>query len=179
MEHFFKIRFTKCFTQGNKFKSSRSSAVFLVHLWVKAAFYNVKHISYQLCWSAVLVTVDCCLTLKKKLSPFLSQGMFQCLLLKEVRKELLKHLPLFSENLTSSYYGCHTTHREQFTHLDLGSSPLHQHAWRLVWDVYADIQCLVFIKHGSVNYGQTSPLWSHVSQGHYSRSLAVCSDTTL
>jgi len=36
-----------------------------------------------------------------------------------------------------------------------------------------------FPKHAAVHCDQTSPLWSHLSKGHCSRSVAVCSDVTL
>lgn len=51
-------------------------------------------------------------------------------------------------------------------------------ASQLVWAVCADILCLVFTRHGDVHYGQTSQLWSHLTKGHCSRGLVVCSDAT-
>jgi len=49
--------------------------------------------------------------------------------------------------------------------------------WQLVWGVCADM--LVFTKLDAVHCGQASSLWSHLSKGHCSRSLVVCSDATL
>lgn len=41
-----------------------------------------------------------------------------------------------------------------------------------------DMRCLVFSKCDTVHYGQTSPLWSHLSK-RYVRGLVVCSDKKL
>ena len=43
----------------------------------------------------------------------------------------------------------------------------------------ADRLCLVFAKHGSAQYGQTTPLWSWLFKEHCSNSLVVCPDATL
>lgn len=41
--------------------------------------------------------------------------------------------------------------------------------WHLLWGV-----CLGFSKFSTVNYGQISPLWSHLCKEICSRSLVVC-----
>lgn len=58
----------------------------------------------------------------------------------------------------------------------LKSSPLHRSTEQLVWVACADMLCLVFCIYDGVHYGQTSLLWSHMSKGHCSTSLVVCSD---
>ena len=53
--------------------------------------------------------------------------------------------------------------------LDCRTTPDHQP----VWGVSAEMMGLVLAKHVTGHSGQTNLLWSHLSMGHYSRSLVV------
>ncbi|MEQ2245785.1 hypothetical protein ILYODFUR_031520 [Ilyodon furcidens] len=56
---------------------------------------------------------------------------------------------------------------------DISSSPLHQHVWKLGKSGSLELKC------GTVDQGQTSQLWSHLSKFHRSRIDVLDSDSTL